>query len=72
MFDLRADPYERAQITSNTYYDWLLDHAFLLVPAQAYTGKFLETFREFPPAQKPASFSLDDVMEALQAGAGSH
>ena len=72
IFDLRADPYERAQITSNTYYDWMLDHAFLLVPAQAYAGKFLETFKEYPPAQKAASFSLDQVMEALQAGAGSH
>ncbi|UUO07193.1 arylsulfatase [Blastopirellula sp. J2-11] len=66
MFDLRADPYEQADITSNTYYDWLLDHAFLLVPAQAYTGKFLESFKEFPPRQKPASFSLDQIMESLQ------
>ncbi len=72
IFDLRADPYERAQHTSNTYYDWLLDHAFLLVPAQTYTGEFLATFKEFPPAQKAASFSLDQVMEALEAGAGSH
>jgi len=65
MENLRRDPYERAEITSNTYYDWLLDRAFLLVPAQAYVGKFLETFREFPPRQKPASFSLDQVMEKL-------
>ena len=57
--------YERAQITSNTYYDWLLDRAFLLVPAQAYVGKFIETFREYPPRQKAASFSLDQVMEKL-------
>ena len=65
MFNLRRDPYERASITSNTYYDWLLDRAFLLVPAQAYVGKFLETFKEFPPRQKAASFSLDQVMESL-------
>ena len=57
--------YERAQITSNTYYDWLLDRAFLLVPAQAYVGKFIETFREYPPRQKAASFSLDQIMEKL-------
>lgn len=71
MFDLRADPYERAQITSNIYYDWLIDHAFLLVPAQAYAGKFLETFKEYPPAQKAAAFNLDDVMQRLESGASS-
>jgi arylsulfatase len=69
LFNLRRDPYERAQITSNTYYDWLLDRAFVLVPAQAYVQRFLETFKEFPPRQKPASFSIDQVMEALEAGA---
>jgi len=67
IFNLRRDPYERAQITSNTYYDWLLDRAYLLVPAQAYVGKFLETFKEYPPRQKAASFSLDKVMETLQS-----
>jgi arylsulfatase len=68
MFDLRADPYERAQITSNTYYDWLLDHAFLLVPAQVYAGKFLATFKEYPPAQKPDSFNMEDVIKKMQQG----
>jgi arylsulfatase len=63
--NLRRDPYERALITSNTYYDWLLDRAFLLVPAQAYVGDFLKTFKEYPPRQKAASFSLDKVMETL-------
>jgi len=71
IFNLRTDPYERANITSNTYYDWLLDHAFLMVPAQAYVGKFLTTFKDFPPSQKPASFSIDQVMQKLQEGAGS-
>ena len=71
IFNLRTDPYERAQITSNTYYDWLLDHAFQLVPAQAIVGKFLETFKEFPPSQKPSSFSIDQVMQKLQEGSGS-
>jgi arylsulfatase len=65
VYHLRRDPYERATITSNTYYDWLLDRAYLLVPAQAYVGRFLETFQEFPPRQKAASFSLDQVMEKL-------
>jgi arylsulfatase len=71
IFNLRRDPYERATITSNTYYDWLLDRAYLLVPAQAYVGRFLQTFVEYPPRQKAASFSLDEVMEKLSAPTGS-
>jgi len=71
MFNLRTDPFERADVTSNTYYDWLLDRVFILVPAQAYVARMLETFREFPPRQKPASFSVDQVMEKLQAGVTS-
>lgn len=63
--NLRRDPYERALITSNTYYDWMIDRAYLLVPAQAYVGQFLATFKEFPPRQKAASFSLDKVMEKI-------
>ena len=69
MFNLRRDPYERATITSNTYYDWLIDRAYLLVPAQAYVADFLATFAKFPPRQKAASFSLDQVMEKLAAPA---
>ncbi len=71
IFNLRRDPYERSYSTSNTYYDWLLDRAFLLVPAQAYVGKFLETFKAFPPRQKAASFSLDQVMEKLHQPGGA-
>ncbi len=63
--NLRRDPYERASITSNTYFDWMIDRAFLLVPAQAYVGQFLATFREYPPRMKAASFSLDKVMEMM-------
>ena len=66
LFNLRMDPYETADRTSNSYYDWLIDHAYMFVPAQAYVGKFLETFKEYPPRQKAASFSLDQVMEKLQ------
>jgi len=69
--NLRRDPYERATITSNTYHDWQLDRAFMLVPAQAYVGQFLETFKEFPPRQKAASFSLDQVMEKVSTP-GAH
>jgi arylsulfatase len=71
MFNLRTDPYERADITSNTYYDWILDHAFLLIPAQDYVGKFLMMFKEYPERQKAASFNLDQVMQKLKEGSGS-
>lgn len=68
LFNLRTDPYERADITSNTYYDWFLDHVYLLIPAQSAVGQFLETFTQFPPRQKAASFTVDQVMEKLTAG----
>jgi arylsulfatase len=70
LFNLRRDPYERADATSNTYYDWLLDHVFLMVPAQSYVADFLATFKEFPPRQKAASFSIDQVMEKLKPPTG--
>jgi arylsulfatase A-like enzyme len=69
LFNLRTDPYERADITSNTYYDWLLNHAFVFVPAQAKVGEFLATFKDFPPSQKAGSFSLKDVLDKMQQGA---
>jgi arylsulfatase len=69
IFNLRRDPYERAYRTSNTYYDWMLDRAYMLVPAQQYVGQFLSTFQEYPPRQEAASFSLDKVMETLANGA---
>ncbi len=72
LFNLRTDPYERADITSNTYYDWVLERVYLFVPAQAYVGKFLETFKDYPPRQKADSFNLDAVMEKLREGGGSH
>jgi arylsulfatase A-like enzyme len=71
ILNLRRDPYEKAPITSNTYYDWLLDRGYVLVPAQTYVGNFLQTFVEYPPRQKAASFSLDQVMEKLQEGGGA-
>ena len=64
IFNLRTDPFERADITSNTYYDWLIDHVFILIPAQAIVGEFLATFKEYPPRQKAASFTIDQVMES--------
>ena len=72
IFNLRRDPFERAQLTSNTYYDWLIDHIFLLVPAQEYVAGFLGTFQDFPPRQRPASFSIDQVLENLETTVGSN
>jgi len=71
IFNLRMDPYERAQITSNTFYDWMFRHIYLLVPAQKIVGDFLATFKEFPPRQKSASFSLDQVIEKMTEASSS-
>jgi arylsulfatase len=71
IFNLRRDPYERSQKTSNTYYDWLLDRVYLLVPAQTFVGEFLASFKDYPPRQKAASFSLDKVMKKLESS-GAH
>ena len=65
LFNLRTDPYEFADITSNTYWDWYLDRAFILVPMQGIIGKFLETLKEFPPSQKAGSFNLEKVMATM-------
>ena len=70
LFNLRTDPYEKASITSNTYWDWWLDHAFLLVPAQDVVGDFLKTFKEYPPRQKAASFTIDQVIDKLAPPGG--
>jgi arylsulfatase len=69
LFNLRSDPYETADHEGMDYERWRMEHVFLLVPAQQYVGKFLSTFKEFPPSQKPGSFSIDAVMATLEAGA---
>ena len=71
VFNLRTDPYERADITSNTYFDWVFDHVWLFVPAQAYVARMIASLAEYPPRQAPASFNLDRVMKKLQAGVPS-
>jgi len=74
--NLRMDPFERAPITSNTYWDWVIDHAFLIYPLHEELGALAETFKEFPPAQLPGSFTVGGVKKALyqleSAGSGSH
>jgi arylsulfatase A-like enzyme len=73
LFNLRTDPYERADITSNSYYDWFVYHAYVIYAAQALAGKFVATFNEFPPAQHPPSFTIDDAMAKMtDAVSGSH
>ena len=65
IYNLRRDPYEFATVTSNTYWDWYLDHVFLLLPASEYVGKFIATFKDYPPRMKAASFNLGDTMDKL-------
>jgi len=72
LFDLQADPYERADITSNTYYDWFLSQPYLVFVAQQEVAKFLGTFKAFPPSQRPASFSIDQIAEKLQKSLEGH
>jgi arylsulfatase len=70
VINLRMDPFERAPITSNTYFDWKIRLAFVVVPMQAVVAQFVGTFKDFPPRQKPASFSVEQIMEQLQEPQG--
>jgi arylsulfatase len=73
VFNLRTDPYEYADITSNTYYDWLLHQTFAVYPALAITQKFMATFAEFPPAQHPDSFTIDQAAAKIaEAASGAN
>jgi arylsulfatase len=69
LYNLRTDPYERADITSNTYFDWYLSKAYLIMAAQAMVGQFVETFKDYPPRQKSASFTIDDALANMAAAA---
>jgi arylsulfatase A-like enzyme len=66
LFDLRSDPYERADVTSNTYYDWFLSNNYIAYIALTEAGKYLNTFKEFPPSQRAASFSIDQMVDAMR------
>jgi arylsulfatase len=67
LFNLRTDPFERADTTSNTYWDWYMSKAYMILAAQSIVGDFLATFGEFPPRQKAASFTIDQAMEKMEA-----
>jgi arylsulfatase len=64
---LRTDPFERADVTSNTYYDWFVDNDYIALAATAVMSQFLATFVEFPPRQKAASFTIDQAVAKLEA-----
>jgi arylsulfatase len=67
LFNLRSDPYERADVTSNTYYDWFMsDGAGAFIGSQPMVAKFLATFKDYPPSQRPSSFSIDQIVEKMQ------
>jgi arylsulfatase len=67
--NLRMDPFERAEHENAMGYQrWYLERMFLIAPAGAYVGQWLQSFKEFPPRQKPGSFNLDRVMEAVMEG----
>jgi arylsulfatase len=68
LFNLRSDPFETADHESMDYERWRVEHLFVMVPAQQFVGRFLSTFKEFPPSQKPGSFGIDSALEALQRG----
>jgi arylsulfatase A-like enzyme len=68
LFNLRTDPFERADVTSNTYWDWYLRKAYMIMAAQGMVGRFLQTFKDFPPRQRAASFTIDQAMEKMERG----
>jgi arylsulfatase len=71
MFNLRTDPYEFADITSNTYWDWALHNAYFIYVAQAAAMKFAETLKDFPPIQKPNTFTVNDAIAKILEAAGA-
>jgi arylsulfatase A-like enzyme len=69
IFNLRTDPYEYADITSNSYWDWMIHNAYFIYVAQAAAAKFADTFKEFPAVQRPNSFTIDDAMAKMSEAA---
>jgi arylsulfatase len=68
LFNLRRDPFEKAQHSATVYNDWMIDHAFVVVPLQQIAGRFLMTMKDYPPSQSPGSFNLDRIQKRLEAG----
>ncbi len=72
LFNLRRDPFEKAQHNSNTYNDWFLDHVYILGPMQRLAGNFLMTMKEYPPSQTPGSFNLEGIQKKIAESMGGH
>ncbi|MFT4518040.1 MAG: arylsulfatase A-like enzyme [Halioglobus sp.] len=70
LFNLRTDPFERADHEGMGYQKWRAERMYMLAPAQSYVGKWLQSFKEFPPRQKPGSFSLQNAMDELMTSPG--
>jgi len=71
LFNLRRDPFEKAQHNATTYNDWFIDHVFVIVPIQGLAARFLQTMKEYPPSQSPGSFNLSKIEEQLRTGGGT-
>jgi len=71
LFHLRRDPFEKAQHNANTYDDWFLDRAFVIVPIQALAARFLQSMQDYPPSQTPGSFNLSAIEKKLKSGIGN-
>ena len=71
VFNLRSDPFERADTDANGYNNWWIEHLFLLVPAQRHVTEQLETFKDYPPRQKPAKFNVEEVLNKLMTARGA-
>jgi len=71
LYDLHADPFEQADITSNSYYQWQIEQGYLMFAASTVADGFLKTFKDFPPSQRAASFTIDQAMEKMKQGLGS-
>jgi arylsulfatase len=74
LFNLRRDPFERADQDSNTYWDWMLSKAYVIAAAQMVVAAHVESMKEFPPRQAPGSFNLDEILQTMDnaVGAGAH
>ena len=72
IFNLRTDPFERADTDANNYERWWIERVFALVPAQTFVAEYIATFKDFPPRQKPAKFNVDDALATLKSASGTN
>jgi hypothetical protein len=72
LFKLRSEPFERLEIEAGAYDRWFIEHLFILGPAQAIVAQHLASFREFPPRQRPGSFSVEQTLNTLMKPQGSN